>query len=187
MTTDRAWTGCVFIGVSLDGYIAKPDGDLAWLTDPAPRDHVVGTADRPALVWETFYPGVDVLVMGRATYETAVGFDAWPYAGKDVVVLSTTLPDDDDRVRVARSLEEVRALLAGLGATRVYVDGGRTVQSFLSAGLVDELTVAIAPVLLGRGARLFGELDHDVLLTLRGSHATADDGLVRITYAVTGR
>lgn len=183
MTADRAWTGCVFIGVSLDGCIAKPDGDLAWLTDPAPRDHVVGTADRPALEWETFYPTVDALVMGRATYETALGFDEWPYAGKDVIVLSTTL-DADDRVRVAPSLDDARAQLDALGARRVYVDGGRTVQSFLSAGLVDEITVAIAPVLLGRGHRLFGDLDRDVLLTLRGTHATAEDGLVRITYAV---
>lgn len=184
MTTDRTWTGAVFIGVSLDGYIARLDGDLAWLTDPAPRRHSVGAADRPALEWETFYPTVDALVMGRATYETALGFDEWPYEGRTVLVLSTTL-GPTDRVRVARSVQDAAVQLDTLGARRVYLDGGRTIQSFLAAGFVDEITVAVAPVLIGSGHRLFGDLDRDVQLTVRGSHATEDDGLVRVTYDVT--
>lgn len=186
MTDERNWQGCVFIGASLDGYIAKPDGDLAWLTDPIPRPHVTGSTPHPALVWETFFPGIDTLVMGRSTYETVLGFDAWPFDGKRVIVLSTTL-GGHERVEVARSVEQAAALLGEGGAGRVYIDGGRTIQAFLTAGLVDEITVSIAPVLLGRGSRLFGDLDRDVLLTLRGHHSTPDDGLVRATYAVEPR
>lgn len=186
MTLDRSWRGCVFIGTSLDGYIAKPDGDLTWLTDPEPREHTTGEGTHPALVWETFYPTVDTIVMGRTTYDTVSGFEEWPFEGKDVVVLSTTL-EASEHAQVVRSLDEASARLAETGAERVYVDGGRTVQSFLSAGLVDEITVSIAPVLLGRGSRLFGELDRDVLLTLRGHHSTEGDGLVRVTYDVTPR
>lgn len=186
MTINRTWRGCVFIGVSLDGYIAKPDGDISWLTDPVAREHAAAATSRPALEWETFYAGIDALVMGRSTYETVAGFDQWPFEGTSVIVLSTTL-SRDDRVQIARSVGEVVELLTNLGATRVYIDGGRTIQTFLAAGLVDEITVSIAPILLGRGRKLFGDLDADVHLTLRGHHATSGDGLVRVTYDVEPR
>ena len=186
MTMERSWRGCVFIGTSLDGYIAKPDGDLTWLTAPRPREHTTDEGTHPALVWETFYPTVDTLVMGRTTYDTVSGFDQWPFEGKDVIVLSTTL-EASEHTQVAQTVDEASAMLTAQGAARVYVDGGRTIQSFLSAGLVDEITVSIAPVLLGRGSRLFGELDRDVLLTLRGHHSTDGDGLVRVTYDISPR
>lgn len=183
MTTDRTWRGCVFIGTSLDGYIARPDGDLVWLTNPPARPHVTDSTAHPALEWETFYPTVDTLIMGRSTYETVLGFDIWPFEGKRVIVLSTSLPDTD-RVAVVHSVHEAHQLLEAEGAARVYVDGGRTIQAFLAAGFIDEVTVSIAPVLLGRGHRLFGDLDKDVLLTLRGHHSTHDGGLLRATYDV---
>lgn len=186
MNTDRTWQGCVFIGTSLDGYIAKPDGDLAWLTDPSPRPHTTDSTAHPDLVWETFFPMVDTLVMGRSTYEAVLGFDSWPFEEKRVIVLSTTL-ESSHHVHIVRSVQEAHKLLDAEGATRVYIDGGRTIQAFLAAGLVDEITVSIAPVLLGRGHRLFGDLDRDVLLTLRGHHSTRDDGLLRVTYDVQAR
>lgn len=180
----REWAGCVFIGISLNGFIARTDGDLAWLTDPPVRAHQASGTDYPAQVWETFYPSVDAIVMGRETYDTVMGFDSWPFEHKDVIVLSSTMAETD-RVHVARSLAEVDELLHELGTHRAYIDGGRTIQSFLAAGWVDEITVSIVPILIGCGRRLFGDLDHDVELTLQGHHSTPDDGLVRITYAVT--
>src|SRR5699024_8455597 len=85
MRNDSAWHGCVFIAMSLDGFIAKPGGDLAWLTDPEPSAHTGSGTDRPAREWETFFPTVDAVVMGRRTYETVAGFDAWPFTGKPVI------------------------------------------------------------------------------------------------------
>ncbi|MCB5275832.1 Dihydrofolate reductase [Arthrobacter sp. SO5] len=184
MTHTPRWHGCVFIGVSLDGFIARPDGNLDWLTEPATRDHRASETSTPALVWETFFPTVDTLVMGRNTFETVLGFDEWPFPNKNVIILSSTLDTDDERVAVASSLDEAQRLLTLQEARRVYIDGGRTIQSFLAAGLIDELTVSIAPVLIGSGIRLFDGLDQDIALTLRGTHATGDDGMVRITYAV---
>lgn len=186
MRNNRTWRGCVFIAMSLDGFIAKPGGDLAWLTDPAPRAHTGSATDNPAREWETFFPNIDAVVMGRRTYETVAGFDEWPFTCKPVIVLTTTAPSDP-RIQLARDVGEAAALLGGLGAQRAYIDGGRTIQSFLAAELIDEITVSIAPILLGRGHRLFGELDADVQLTLRGHHATASDGLVRVTYDVETR
>ena len=81
------------------------------------------------------------------------------------------------------SLEGATRRLDEVGAREVYIDGGRTIQAFLGAGLIDELTVSVAPILLGGGRRLFGDLDGDLRLIVLGTHAT-DDGLVRTTYEV---
>jgi len=182
--TERNWRGRVFIGVSLDGYIARDDGDIDWLTDPPQnRTHRPGNDDRPAQTWETFFPAVDHLVMGRGTYEKVLSFDEWPYSRKRTIVLSNTLATTDPRITIARSVEAVCELLAARSAQQVYVDGGRVIQSFLRADLLDELTVCVAPVLLGDGQRLFGDLDADIWLELVASHI-GDGGMVHTTYRV---
>ena len=182
--TARTWRGRVFIGTSVDGKIAREDGTLEWLTDLPARQHKVGTsAAHPALIWTTFYKTVDAIVMGRATYDTILGFGEWPFDGTHVIVLTTRGHIDDSRVRTAESIEEATHLLDALGVHDVYIDGGRTIQTFLRAGLVDELTISVAPIVLGSGRALFGALDTELHLTVRGSHAT-DDGLVRTTYDV---
>lgn len=182
--TPRPWRGRVFIGISVDGRIARDDGTLDWLTDPPERSHDVGThPELPAREWETFYPSIDTIVMGRSTYESVLGFDAWPFDGRTVIVLTTRTDLDDPRIRTAASVDDATRMLDARGAREVYIDGGRTIQSFLRADLIDEITISLAPVLLGSGRPLFGALDADVLLTVRGAHATAD-GLVRITYEV---
>lgn len=174
----------MFVGVSLDGYIARPDGAIDWLTDPPPRRHSEVRSSRPAETWDTFYPSVDHIVMGRGTYEKVCTFDSWPYSDKQVLVMSTTLPPHgDQRVTVARTVDEVCQTLNENGAAQVYVDGGRVIQTFLAHGLIDELTVSHAPVLIGAGLPLFGEIEHDVHLTLVASHAS-DGGMVHATYRV---
>lgn len=181
----RTWRGRVFIGTSVDGKIAREDGTLEWLTDPpAQRHDIPSENDRPALIWETFYPDVDAIVMGRSTYDSVLGLGEWPFEGKHVLALTRRHDLDDPRIRPVASIDAAVELLNELGVSDVYVDGGRTIQSFLHAGLVDEITISIAPVLIGSGRALFGSLDSDVLLTLRGTHAT-EDGLVRITYEVS--
>ncbi|MBA8815510.1 dihydrofolate reductase [Microbacterium halimionae] len=184
MTYERTWIGRVFIGVSVDGFIARSDGDITWLTDPPQgRAHSRIDSSRAAESWETFFPAIDHVVMGRATYEKVLTFDEWPYEGKSVIVLSTTLSDEDTRITVTRDLDHALATLSDDGARQVYVDGGRVIQTFLRAGLIDEMTTSWMPVLIGEGIRLFGQLDADVHLTLLASDAT-DDGGVHATYRV---
>jgi len=180
MSLQRSFTAHVFIGVSLDGFIARPDGDLDWLTER-------GAAADGDLGYREFVDGVDTVVMGRGTYETGLGFgpDAWPYDGKHVAVLSTRLPADaDPRVTVHRSLEDLVEALDARGSKSVYADGGQVVRSFLRAGLIDDLTITTVPVLIGRGFRLFGDLDADIPLTLR-SVADMGSGITQSVYAVT--
>lgn len=184
MTTARTWRGRVFIGTIIDGKIARDDGTLDWLTDlPARRHNVNAAIEHPALIWSTFIEKIDAIVMGRATYETVAGFDQWPFEGMQVVVLTTRGQIDDPRVRVAGSVEDASRLLEILGVQDVYIDGGRTIQAFLRADLVDEITISVAPIVLGAGRSLLGVLDAELQLVVQGSHAT-DDGLVRTTYEV---
>jgi dihydrofolate reductase len=171
------FTGAVFIGTSLDGFIARLDGDLDWLTD--------NDLDMGSTGYEEFFASVDALVVGRNTYETVVGFGEWPYSGKRVLVLSRTLGDvNSPATSVHADLAEVVAILEAEGARRVYVDGGRTIQAFLREGLIQELTISRAPVLIGSGIPLFGPLDNDVHLRHRSTRELGA-GFVQSTYEVT--
>lgn len=166
MGGQRRWQGKVFIATSLDGYIARADGDIAWLTDPPPiAEHAKPPADPPAIPgYEEHLASVDHLVMGRGTYEKVLTFDFWPYSQHQVIVVSRTLATDDSRVTVATSTEEALVLLAERGSTAVYVDGGKVIQDWLQRGLIDDIVLTHAPVLLGAGIPLFGLLDTDVHL-----------------------
>lgn len=152
-----------FIATSLDGFIARPDGSIDWLTNP---DYEIPEQD---FGYQLFMNSVDVLVMGRNTYEKVLTFDEWPYGDKPVVVLCHEPPTqpNEQGVKVeflSGSPAEVVSQLSNCGFRHVYLDGGQTIQGFLRDKLVDELTITRIPILLGQGLPLFGELDHDIRL-----------------------
>ncbi len=166
MSGRRGWQVKVFIATSVDGYIARADGDIAWLTDPPPIDgHAKPPADSPVIPgYEEHLASVDHLVMGRGTYEKVLTFGFWPYPQQHVIVLSRTLVTDDSRITVAACTEQALTLLAERGSTAVYVDGGKVIADWLRRGLIDDIVLIRAPVLLGGGIPLFGLLDTDVHL-----------------------
>ncbi|MFO7546910.1 MAG: dihydrofolate reductase family protein [Trueperaceae bacterium] len=147
----------VYIGASLDGFIARKDGSIDWLLQkPLPGEDYG---------YQQFIDTVDVLVMGRGTFDAAMGFPQWPYASKPVTVLTTrALPANlpEGVSTDAGSPEEVVARLVAKGYRHAYVDGGVTVQRFLAVGLIDQLIVTSLPVLIGEGIPLFGPLPKDV-------------------------
>lgn len=166
----------VFIGTSLDGFIAREDGSLDWLPLGEGEDYG----------YQAFIDTVDVIVMGRRTYETVLAFDAWPYGQKPVVVLS--------RGRVALPTAPVASVewmsgepadilreLERRGAGHLYVDGGDTIQRFLAAGAIQRLIITRIPILLGRGIPLFGPVRGDVRLRHVRTQAFAS-GLVQSEY-----
>ena len=175
--------GSVFIATSLDGFIARPDGSIDWLLEAnraVPPGEDCGYAE--------FTAGIDGLVMGRASFEKALGFDPWPYGELPVIVLSrsgTVVPPAlAPTVRVsALDPPSLMAELAAAGHRHLYIDGGRVVQSFLRACLIDSLTITTIPVLLGRGLPLFGPLEADVALRLVASRRW-DFGFVQNRYEV---
>ena len=186
---ESSFTGSVFLGMSVDGFIARPDGDLAWLTGGGQADgNGAGGAPDDGeggdFGFAEFVSGVDALVMGRSTYEVIAPLAEWPYQGKPVHVISTTLePDADARITVHRSFDEAVAALTAAGYRRVYVDGGRTVHDFLAAGLVGDLTLSRVPVLIGEGHTPFGPLPADVRLEHVRTQ-TFPGGMVQTTYRV---
>lgn len=136
----------VFIAASIDGYIARADGGLDWLSLVEAHGEDYGFA--------AFYATVDALVMGRATYETALGFATWPYADKRVIVLSSQTLAPRSGVEVLRG--EPADILAHIGGgAHVYVDGGATIARFLAAGAIDAMTISTIPIVLGSGRPLF--------------------------------
>lgn len=185
MTTTRGWRGYVFIATSLDGFIARKDGDIEWLTDPPKNpEHASGhDGPNPPPGYEKFMAAVDHIVMGRGTYEKILTFDSWPYA-KPVIVLSTTLPvAGDERITVTRDIPEILGLLDQRSARGVYFDGGKVIQGALAHDLIDEITLARAPVLLGHGLPLFGPLANDICLTHTGT-LTTDSGMTSSHYVI---
>ncbi|MBB3009530.1 dihydrofolate reductase family protein [Cupriavidus alkaliphilus] len=174
-------TGHVFIATSLDGFIARPDGDIGWLLerdDPA-EDH--GYTD--------FIADKGAIVMGRGSYEKIITMGEWAY-DRPVLVLSRQLagkpvPDAlQGKVRFCDATpQDAMAQLEAEGVQRVYVDGGQVVQSFLREGLIADMVVTTVPVLIGAGRPLFGMLPHDVSLKLESSRHFPS-GLVQSSYRV---
>lgn len=168
----------VFVGTSVDGFIARPNGALDFLPPGGGEPHGYGE----------FIKSVDVIVIGRKTFEAVLAFPAWPYGKKRVVVLSGR-PLDLSAVRggvveqMAGPPAEIVSKLAASGANHLYVDGGITIQRFLRAGLVQRLVITRVPVLIGDGIPLFGSLPRDVRL-----HHVATQhypsGLVKSEYRV---
>ena len=190
---DASFTASVFLGMSVDGFIARLDGDIGWLTGeekPPERSEAGGEAPTPDdgaggdFGFTEFVNGIDAVVMGRSTYAFIQPFADWPYQGKPVHVLSTTLePGADERITVHRSLDEAVAALSSAGYRTVYVDGGRTVHDFLAAGLVGELTLSRVPVLIGTGLTPFGEFPADIPLEHVRTR-TFPGGMVQSTWRV---
>ena len=171
-------TVSVFVGTSLDGFIARPNGDFDFLPEGGGEPHG----------YNEFMASVDALLLGRHTFEKVLTFDEWPYGDKRVVVLSSR-PVDVAAVRggvveqMAGTPAEIVSRLVASGADHLYVDGGITIQRFLQAGLVQRLIITRVPVLIGDGIPLFGAVPRDIRLR----HVATQQyptGLVKSEYAV---
>jgi dihydrofolate reductase len=168
----------VFIGTSVDGFIARVNGGLDFL--PADGGEPHGYVE--------FMASVDALVIGRKTFETVLAYPEWPYGKKRVVALSSK-PLDFSSVRggvveqMSGAPAEIVSKLAARGVNHIYVDGGITIQAFLRAGLIQRLIITRVPVLIGEGIPLFGALPGDVRL----KHVATrhyPSGLVQTEYQV---
>lgn len=150
----------VFVGASLDGFIARRDGAFDFLSS--------GGGERVDNGFGAFFATVDVLVIGRNTYDVARALPRWPYGSKPVFVLSSrTVPPGPAGAVVERlsgTPAEILAAVEARGFRHVYVDGGLTIQQFLRAGLIRRLVVTRVPVLIGTGIPLFGPVDADIRL-----------------------
>jgi dihydrofolate reductase len=149
----------VFCGVSVDGFLARPDHSLDFLE----------TGEQEPHGFEEFYDSVDVVVIGRKTFEVVLTFGKWFYGKKQVAVLSSR-PLDFSTVKggvveqMSGEPSEIVAQLKARGFKHAYIDGGNTIKRFLTAGLIDRMVITRVPVLIGAGISLFGPVPGDIPL-----------------------
>ena len=167
----------VFVGTSLDGFIARRNGEYDFLPAGGGEPHG----------YDEFIASVDTILIGRNTFEVVLKLPTWPYSDKRVVVLSHRPLDfsgiegrveqmSGEPMRIAREL-------AATGAKHVYIDGGIVIQEFLRSGLIDHITITRVPVLIGEGIPLFGSVRQDI--KLRHLHTRQyESGLVASEYDV---
>jgi dihydrofolate reductase len=171
----------VFCGVSVDGFLARPDHALDFLDAGGQEPHG----------FEEFYGSVDVVVIGRKTFEVVLTFGKWPYGQKPVVVLSSR-PLDFSSIKagvveqMSGEPAEIATQLKTRGFKDAYIDGGITIQRFLAAGLIDRLVITRVPVLIGEGIPLFGPVPRDISLHHVATRCYGG-GLVQSEYELTLR
>ena len=163
--------------MSVDGYVATPDGRPAQLAYPGWDPEAFGFRDLQA--------ACDAVLMGRTTLEPALGADPWPSAGRDVFVVCAHRPSGTpDHVVVdsdpGRLLETVRD--RNRGGDVHLVGGPRTIETFRRLGALDELGLIVLPLLLGEGLQLTPSVSTDADLTLERQQALPT-GAVEIVYA----
>ena len=165
-----------FIAASLDGFIARSDGRFDWLEQ-------IARLDRYDNGYAQFMATVDTLVLGRNTYDVVRGFNAWPFDGKRCLVLThRAATSAHGEEFVAAGARELVERLTRDGAQRAYIDGGIVVRQFLDAGLIDDLTISIMPIILGSGIPLFASGGAEQRLELVEQRAWPT-GVVQLRYS----
>lgn len=163
------------VAASLDGFIASPDGGFDWIIMD------------PEIDFAAMYDAVGGLLMGRASYDVSVAMGGTGGPALPTWVYSRTLPEGerDGVTFVHDAVPHVRALKETDGKTLWLWGGGRLFRELAIAGLVDEVEVAIIPVLLGEGLPLLAGPAPRVPLRLRGQRTYGESGIVLLTYDVS--
>lgn len=183
----------VFIATSADGYIATDNGGIDWLHSAGNPEAEMG--DDADMGFAEYIASVDCMVMGRKCMEKLSSFnlsdERWPYRGIRIVVLSDSVkePPENLRGRVEMYSGEITELMSSLeeeGFNHAYIDGGTTITSFLNLALIDEMSLTLAPVLLGGGLTLFGKMEKQVTLE-HGQARAYPNGFIQLKYKVANR
>lgn len=168
----------IYIACSLDGFIARENGDIDWLMDmPNPDNSDYGFA--------AFMGRIDAIVMGRNTFETVFNFNEWPYT-KPVFILSNTMKSVpsgyEGRAEIVKGdVSVIVDLLNERGYNTLYIDGGKTIHSFLERDLIDEFIITRVPIILGSGIPLFTSDGFEKKMDLTGSEILGQQ-MVKSTY-----
>ncbi|MDH5655337.1 MAG: dihydrofolate reductase family protein [Spirochaetia bacterium] len=164
----------VYIASSLDGYIARTDGGLDWLSIAEKEGEDYG--------FSKFFSSIDTIVMGRNTFDIVKEFKPWPYSEKQCIIY-TSRPAEvlHNEKYFSGSISELYEFIQKSGADNVYADGGRLIQGFLEHDYIDEITISIIPILLGDGIPLFGKMQKNIKLHLMES-VRFETGLVQVRY-----
>jgi dihydrofolate reductase len=168
----------VYIATSADGYIARPDGSVEWLDRPVPEDGY-GMSE--------FARSIDTILWGRKTYEFAVRHGGVGVYGKVKHYAFSRQPPSDPLAGVEFVSESIPDFVRGLRAVRgrnIWMMGGAgIIASFVDAGVIDEFSIHIIPVLIGEGIPLIAPRHRNIELELISSRSFPD-GVVHLHYTV---
>ncbi len=179
----------VYIATSVDGFIAKSDGNVDWLHTAGNLDTDMGTED---MGFKSFMDSVDCMVMGRKCMEMISNMnltpEQWFYGDMKIIVLSNTIKEAPDNLKgkvemYSGDIDNLIKILKKEGFKHAYIDGGKTIQSFINLKLIDEITLTRIPILLGEGIPLFGKTFKDIKLEQAKASDYAND-FVQVKYSV---
>lgn len=161
----------LYIASSLDGYIARENGDVDWL--PINTDSG----------YDNFYKSIDTVIMGKKTYDQILTFGDYPYKGKKSYVFTRNDSlTKDENVEFASNVEEFSRNLVSSKGNIWLVGGSELFSAFLEHKLVDEIILSIIPTVLGKGIPLFQNINQETNLKL--IKTTEYSGFVELTYKV---
>ncbi len=143
----------VYIASSLDGYIARENGDIDWLPKPSESGY------------NAFYKSVDTVIMGKTTYDQVLTFGEYPYKDKKSFVFTSKNQSRDENAEFISDIEKfVKDGFPNAGENIWLVGGSQIISSFLKQGVVDEIIITVIPVLLGKGIPLFKNIENETKL-----------------------
>lgn len=180
----------VFIATSVDGFIAKRDGNVDWLHTAGNSEIDMG--EHADMGMAEYMASIDCLIMGRKCMEMIASMDLspeqWPYGDTRIIVLSNTLKHAPDNLKekvemYSGDLNQLVSQLEREGHQHAYIDGGTTIQAFINLQLINEMIITRTPVLLGEGIPLFGKTFKDIKLEQAQAIAFAND-FVQVKYTV---
>lgn len=167
----------LYITASIDGYIARPDGDLEWLTGfPNPSKTDYGYKD--------FFDSVDTVIMGNRTYHDILCMDVlWPYKDKETYVVTHHAQEAKENIRfISENVVETISELRKKDEKDIWlVGGGQLVSLLLSADLIDEMQITYIPVILSNGIPLFPKSTKESQWNLLENRAF-DNGVFQVKY-----
>ena len=166
----------IFIATSIDGFISKENGDIEWLNSfPNPENLDFG--------FNSFINNIDCIIMGRNTFEKVLTFKEWPYKKKVYILSSILKKEINNQYEIFNDLDSILEQLKIQNFQSIYVDGGKTIQSFLNRNLLNELIISIIPTFLGKGISLFNSCDKSFNLILLNS-TVYSNGIVKNHYKI---
>jgi len=167
-----------YVASSLDGYIAKENGDVSWLEQLDISMEDAG--------YDEFYSSIDALVMGRKTYEMIAGFGQWPYSKKPTWICSSrkVIPIEGCNIQPGRTPEEAYEAAITMGIKHLWlVGGGNLASSFMQRNLLTHISLSLMPIILGGGIKLFSSLSTPKKI-IKKSHKLHESGMAQLEYVI---
>ncbi|RNI14651.1 dihydrofolate reductase [Methanohalophilus sp. RSK] len=169
----------LYIAMSLDGYIARKNGDVDWLEGDGSEPN----ADFVDSGYDKFYGSIDTVIMGRKTYDQILTFGEYPYKGTKGYVYTSEKMDNNEEVEFTdENVEDLIGKLKDENGKDIWLIGGAgIIDDFMKKDLIDEYLIAVMSCILGEGIPLFKDNNPEIKLKLLKTETA--NGMAMLHYA----